>query len=136
MVNQMGALAQTSMDLVLTQFLQYTDAREEEILSNEDKLDIYEDHLGSYLVQISQHGTSADDMHTISRLLHAIGDFERIGDHVLNLQESAKELRDKQLRFSPIAQKEVEVLTRLLRDLMTAALDCFRKDDQIGRAHV
>ena len=132
MVNQMGALAQTSMDLVLTQFLQYTDAREEEILSNEDKLDIYEDHLGSYLVQISQHGTSADDMHTISRLLHAIGDFERIGDHVLNLQESAKELRDKQLRFSPTAQMEVEVLTRLLRDLMTAALDCFRKDDPVA----
>ena len=132
MVNQMGALAQTSMDLVLTQFLQYTDAREEEILSNEDKLDIYEDHLGSYLVQISQHGTSADDMHTISRLLHAIGDFERIGDHVLNLQESAKELRDKQLRFSPTAQKEVEVLTRLLRALMTAALDCFRKDDPVA----
>ena len=132
MVNQMGALAQTSMDLVLTQFLQYTDAREEEILSNEDKLDIYEDHLGSYLVQISQHGTSADDMHTISRLLHAIGDFERIGDHVLNLQESAKELRDKQLRFSPTAQNEVEVLTRLLRDLMTAALDCFRKDDPVA----
>ena len=132
MVNQMGALAQTSMDLVLTQFLQYTDAREEEILSNEDKLDIYEDHLGSYLVQISQHGTSADDMHTISRLLHAIGDFERTGDHVLNLQESAKELRDKQLRFSPTAQKEVEVLTRLLRDLMTAALDCFRKDDPVA----
>ena len=132
MVNQMGALAQTSMDLVLTQFLQYTDAREEEILSNEDKLDIYEDHLGSYLVQISQHGTSADDMHTISRLLHAIGDFERIGDHVLNLQESAKELRDKQLRFSPTAQKEVEVLTRLLQDLMTAALDCFRKDDPVA----
>ena len=132
MVNQMGALAQTSMDLVLTQFLQYTDAREEEILSNEDKLDIYEDHLGSYLVQISQHGTSADDMHTISRLLHAIGDFERIGDHVLNLQESAKELHDKQLRFSPTAQKEVEVLTRLLRDLMTAALDCFRKDDPVA----
>ena len=132
MVNQMGALAQTSMDLVLTQFLQYTDAREEEILSNEDKLDIYEDHLGSYLVQISQHGTSADDMHTISRLLHAIGDFERIGDHVLNLQESAKELRDKQLRFSPTAQKEVEVLTRLLRDLMTTALDCFRKDDPVA----
>ena len=132
MVNQMGALAQTSMDLVLTRFLQYTDAREEEILSNEDKLDIYEDHLGSYLVQISQHGTSADDMHTISRLLHAIGDFERIGDHALNLQESAKELRDKQLRFSPTAQKEVEVLTRLLRDLMTAALDCFRKDDPVA----
>ena len=132
MVNQMGTLAQASMNLVLDQFLQYTEAREEEILANEDKLDIYEDRLGGYLVQISQHGTSADDMHTISRLLHAIGDFERIGDHVLNLQESAKELRDKQLCFSPTAQMEVEVLTRLLRDLMTAALDCFRKDDPVA----
>ena len=45
---------------------------------------------------------------------------------------AAKELRDKQLRFSPTAQKEVEVLTRLLRDLMTAALDCFRKDDPVA----
>ena len=129
MVNQMGALAQTSMDLVLTQFLQYTDAREEEILSNEDKLDIYEDHLGSYLVQISQHGTSSADMRTVSRLLHAIGDFERIGDHALNLQESAKELHEKQLTFSTIAREEVDVLTALLEDLLNSALRSFQSDD-------
>ena len=116
MTNQMGALAQESILLVLEQFASYTDAREEQILANEDKLDVYEDRLGSYLVQISQHGTSADDMRTVSRLLHAIGDFERIGDHALNLQESAKELHDKQLQFSPIAREEVAVLTRLLRD--------------------
>ena len=136
MVNQMGALAQTSMNLVLEQFLQYTEAREEEILANEDKLDIYEDRLGGYLVQISQHGTSADDNHTISRLLHAIGDFERIGDHVLNLQESAKELHDKQLRFSDAAREELGVLTHLIQDIMDASLSCFRKDDPIAAQQV
>ena len=136
MVNQMGALAQTSMNLVLEQFLQYTEAREEEILANEDKLDIYEDRLGGYLVQISQHGTSADDNHTISRLLHAIGDFERIGDHVLNLQESAKELHDKQLRFSDAAQDELGVLTHLMQDILDASLSCFREDDSIAAQQV
>ena len=136
MVNQMGALAQASMNLVLDQFLQYTEAREEEILANEDKLDIYEDRLGGYLVQISQHGTSADDNHTISRLLHAIGDFERIGDHILNLQQSAKELHDKQLRFSDAAREELAVLTRLMQDILDASLSCFREDDPIAAQQV
>ena len=136
MVNQMGALAQASMNLVLDQFLQYTEAREEEILANEDKLDIYEDRLGGYLVQISQHGTSADDNHTISRLLHAIGDFERIGDHILNLQQSAKELHDKQLRFSDTARDELGVLAHLMQDILDASLSCFREDDPIAAQQV
>ena len=136
MVNQMGALAQASMNLVLDQFLQYTEAREEEIVANEDKLDIYEDRLGGYLVQISQHGTSADDNHTISRLLHAIGDFERIGDHILNLQQSAKELHDKQLRFSDAAREELGVLTHLMQDILDASLSCFREDDPIAAQQV
>ena len=134
MTNRMGALALESMQLALAQFIQYDGSREEQILANEDKLDTYEDRLGGYLVQISQHGTSADDNHTVSRLLHAIGDFERIGDHILNLQESAKELHEKQLTFSTIAREEVDVLTALLEDLLNSALRSFQSDDpQIAR---
>lgn len=68
-------------------------------------------------------------MRTVSRLLHAIGDFERIGDHALNLQESAKELHEKQLTFSTIAREEVDVLTSLLEDLLNSALRSFQSDD-------
>lgn len=136
MTDRMGALARESMDLVLAQFHRYSETQEEQILANEDRLDTYEDRLGSYLVQISQHGTSADDMHTVSRLLHAIVDFERIGDHVLNLQESARELHEKNITFSPAAQAELEVLTRLLQDLMDTALDCFHRDDSAAAQQV
>ena len=129
MTNRMGALALESMQLALAQFIQYDSSREEQILANEDKLDTYEDRLGGYLVQISQHGTSSADMRTVSRLLHAIGDFERIGDHALNLQESAKELHEKQLTFSTIAREEVDVLTALLEDLLNNALRSFQSDD-------
>ena len=129
MTNRMGALALESMQLALAQFIQYDGSREEQILANEDKLDTYEDRLGGYLVQISQHGTSSADMRTVSRLLHAIGDFERIGDHALDLQESAKELHEKQLTFSPIAREEVDVLTSLLEDLLNSALRSFQSDD-------
>ena len=134
MTNRMGDLARESIRLALAQFAQYDSGREEEILANEDKLDTYEDRLSGYLVQISQHGTSSADMRTVSRLLHAIGDFERIGDHALNLQETAKELHEKQLAFSPIAKEESEVLIALLEDLMDGALRSFQADDpQLAR---
>ena len=125
MTNAMGALAHRNLLYAIEQFSGYSEAREAEIIANEDKLDIYEDRLGSYLVQISQHGVSMDDIRTVSRLLHAIGDFERIGDHALNLQESAQELHEKDLHFSESARGELRVLLAALEDIMDRTFSCF-----------
>ena len=129
MTNRMGELAHQNLLLSLRQLTDYSESREAEILANEDKLDIYEDRLGSYLVQISQHGVSMDDIRTVSRLLHAIGDFERIGDHALNLQESAQEIHDKGIRFSDSAGAELRVLMDALEDILNRAFSCFAADD-------
>ena len=125
MTNAMGALAHQNLLYAIEQFSGYSEGREAEIIANEDKLDIYEDRLGSYLVQISQHGVSMDDIRTVSRLLHAIGDFERIGDHALNLQESAQELHEKDLHFSESARGELRVLLAALEDIMDRTFSCF-----------
>ena len=125
MTNAMGALAHRNLLYAIEQFSGYSEAREAEIIANEDKLDIYEDRLGSYLIQISQHGVSMDDIRTVSRLLHAIGDFERIGDHALNLQESAQELHEKDLHFSESARSELQVLLAALEDIMDRTFSCF-----------
>ncbi|MDD2956724.1 MAG: Na/Pi cotransporter family protein [Oscillospiraceae bacterium] len=130
--NQMGALSHQNLLLSLQQLVDYDEARESEIVSNEDKLDIYEDRLVRYLVEISRHSMSGADSRTVSRLLHAIGDFERIGDHALNLQESARELHDKELHFSDSAKAELEVLISALTDVMEDAFACFATDDPIA----
>ena len=129
MTNQMGDLARKSLLRSLGQLARYDGELEAELLENEDKLDIYEDRLSGYLVQISQHGLSMEDIHTVSRLLHAIGDFERIGDHALNIQESARELHEKGLSFSGAAEAELQVLEKALEDILTVSVDCFRADD-------
>ena len=136
MSSRMGALARENVGLALQQLSDYQNQRESEILSNEDKLDIYEDRLGSYLVSISQHGVSMGDIHTVSRLLHAIGDFERIGDHALNLQESAQEFHDKGLRFSDEAVAELKVLLAALDEILAKAFTCFDRDDPALAAEV
>ncbi len=126
---EMGALARKSLLASLSQLGRYDGTLEAELLESEDKLDIYEDRLSGYLVQISQHGLSMEDIHTVSRLLHAIGDFERIGDHALNIQESARELHEKGLSFSGAAEEELRVLEQALEDILTAAVRCFQDDD-------
>ena len=129
MANRMGELAHHNVLLALEQLYDYKEDREAEIIANEDKLDIYEDRLGSYLVQISQHGVSMDDIHTVSRLLHAIGDFERIGDHSLNLQESAQEIHDKDIHFSPAGDSEIRILVDALKEILDKAFTSFVNDD-------
>ena len=128
MSNRMGEVARENVHLALCQLSDYSNARESEILANEDKLDIYEDRLGSYLVQISQHGVSMNDIRTVSRLLHAIGAFERIGDHALNLQESAQELHEKELHFSEPANEELQVLLAAMDEIMEKAFGSFQQD--------
>ncbi len=129
MTVQMGQTARRNVLLAIEQLSDYQESRETEIQENEDKLDIYEDRLGGYLVEISQHGISIADSRTVSRLLHAIGDFERLGDHALNLQESARELHEKELHFSAAAEAELEVLLSALRDILDQALNSFSADD-------
>ena len=129
MTNRMGELAHRNILLAIQQFSDYSEEREAESIQNEDKLDIYEDRLGNYLVQISQHGVSMDDIHTVSRLLHAIGDFERVGDHALNLQESSQELHEKELRFSDDAKAELDVLISALEEIMDEAFGSFASGD-------
>ena len=69
-----------------------------------------------------------NDIRTVSRLLHAIGDFERIGDHALNLQESAQELHEKELHFSEPANEELQVLLAAMDEIMEKAFGSFQQD--------
>lgn len=129
MCNRMGQLARQNLLLALEQLEEFRPDREIQINENEDKLDIYEDRLGTYLIDISQHGVSLDDIHTVSRLLHAIGDFERIGDHAQNIQDSARDLHDQNLHFSQSATAELDVLKAALRDILERTLTCFESDN-------
>ena len=136
MTNRMGALAQENLLLALEQLAGWSGEREARIIENEDKLDTYEDRISNYLVEVSQHGVSMDDIRTVSRLLHAVGDFERIGDHALNIQDSARELHDKALAFSGNAEEELAVLISALRDILDSAVHCFQEDDPAAAGEV
>ena len=95
---------------------------------NEDKLDLYEDKLGTTLVQLSSKALSDTDSRKVSKQLHTIGDFERIGDHAVNLWKAAEEIHEKDIHFSPQAEGELRTLTAALKEILDITTRAFSED--------
>ncbi len=103
--------------------------RAKTVFENEGILDEYEDGLGTYLVKMSAQSLSSDDAQTVTRMLHSIGDFERLGDHALNLSKVAEEMYIKKISFSEKAQKEIEVLLDAITEIVITTTTVYEKDD-------
>ncbi len=115
-------------DSIYTLF-DYKPALAEEIRQAEEKTDHFEDIIGNYLVKLSSRRTNESESAEAARLLHIIGDFERISDHAVNILESAEELRDKEIQFSENALKELSVLSDAVREIADLALGAFTNDN-------
>jgi len=114
----------------------YDAALADEVRDLEDKGDIYEDALGSYLVKISAESLNDSESQDITKLLHIIGDYERISDHAVNLVESIEELRDKKLYFSDTAQKELDVVFNIITDELNLTREAFVTGDMVKASKV
>lgn len=99
------------------------------IIENEEHLDRYEDKLGTYLVKLSEQSLNQSESKRINQLLHVIGDFERIGDHALNILDSAREIKEKGLSFSPDARKELNVMIAALKDILELSFSSYFNND-------
>lgn len=106
------------------------------VREREAKSDHYEDILSAYLVRLSARPVSTADSAQAARLLKLIGDWERISDHGENLVESAEELRDKGIRFTPDARRELTVLTAAVEEILDLALSACLDGDRDAAARV
>lgn len=126
---RMCTLARDTVFLSMDLMNAYTDKGMEQVIKGEDDTDRYEDKLGSYLVKLSGQNISSKDSKVISKMLHALGDFERLGDHAKNLAEVAREIHDKRLEFSGEAQKEIKVLAGAISEILMITAAAYYEND-------
>ena len=62
-------------------------------------------------------------------MLHTIGDFERLGDHAVNILKSAQEVHEKGLSFSDKAKEDLRNLTNALIEILDLTYDSFSTND-------
>lgn len=129
LVCEMAEISVSGLKKSLNLLNHYDSAIADEIQKAEKKVDHYEDILGTYLVKLSSYQISDSDSAEVSKLLKAIGDFERISDHAMNIVLSAEELEKKNISFTDSAQKELETLCSAVSDILTLAYKTFVEND-------
>lgn len=119
----------TALFTALSLVEKYDEKNAQCVADMENKVDRYEDELGTYLVKLSHKDLTERDSHSLSIMLHCIGDFERISDHAVNIMESAQELHKKGLFFSEDAVNELKTLEKAVEDIVDTAYNVFDKQD-------
>ena len=126
---QMCATAHKTLRKAFHLLDEYSEDQAQAVVEEEDIIDLYEDRLGTFLVRLSSRELSSGDSHAVSLMLHSIGDFERLGDHAVNIQKVAEEMWEKRLTFSQEARQELDVLLAAIEEILQLTEDAFTKRD-------
>ena len=129
LTGEMADTAALALGQGLQSLLDFSPELSHSVREDENRTDHYEDILGTYLVKLSALQISEADSAEAAMLLKALNDFERIGDHALNLVESAEELQEKNLSFSDAARHELSVLTQAVSEIVELSFSAFREND-------
>ena len=127
-ISDMAKLSIGSMKKSLGLIYNYDPALASEIREEEGEVDKFEDALGSYLVKLSAQGLSSGDSREATKMLHLIGDFERISDHSVNILESIEEANDKKYSFTDDAKRDLAVLTSAVSEILDLTLASFESE--------
>lgn len=125
-IDQMAKLADETITMSLGLLKEYNAETGKTVFYNEERLDQYEDALGTALVKIAGKELTKSDSHQVSVMLHTIGDLERLGDHALNLKDVAEEIYEKKIVFSDNAKQELDVVISAVENILAITMDAFR----------
>ena len=99
------------------------------INNNEKRIDLYEDKMESYLIKVSHKGLSEETSNLIARLLLTIGDYERIGDHAINILNIAEQKHNKNMEFPPELVQDIKVIVSALLEVLHISTEAFKHND-------
>ena len=125
----MADLTEKTILLALETLTSYNEDTAALIIENENIIDKYEDKINSYLVRISKSSVTGKDSRRVSKMMHCVGNFERISDHAVNLIESAQEMHEKNIKFSAECLNEISVINEAISENINNAFDSYKNDD-------
>ena len=126
---EMATIATNAFKAAVESLSNYDKEKAQVVQDAEEKTDHFEDIIGTYLVKLSAKKLNEKEGAMASMLLKAIGDFERISDHAVNVLESAEEMREKGITFTADANREMESLSAATLEIVTLSHQAFMDED-------
>lgn len=129
-INKMADISRESLFISMSLIGGYDEEQALRVGELETRADKYEDALGTYIMKISTKNLKKEDSEMLNIMLHCIGDFERISDHACNICDSARELQQKNMQFSPKAETELDILSSAVREAVDISFDAFKSNSK------
>ena len=95
----------------------------------EDELDQYTDSMENFLLDLAKHVETDADSMRITTLMQASTNFERIGDHAVNIMEVAQNVNTGNLEFSSSAREEIKLVKDASFEITQIVIDAFARMD-------
>ncbi|MBR5529049.1 MAG: Na/Pi cotransporter family protein [Oscillospiraceae bacterium] len=121
--------ARKAMELAMGLVKQYDAKVFDEVKALEDKTDHYEDAIGSYLLKLSNEPLAVEENRILNTLLYSIADIERIGDHAMTVAKAAREMHNKDIKFSQQANAELDVLMHAISEIVDRTVTTYQNFD-------
>lgn len=128
-IAHMGEVALKNLKRCLKLLTVYEEDRVSVIGENEDNLDMFTDSMDSYLVNLSKHVESDRDNQRINSFIQTSSNFERIGDHAINIMEEAQGMNGGKIAFSDSAKQELEIVKEAVVEIVELTVSSFGKMD-------
>ena len=122
--------AAAAMDMAMELTRSFDEKKLQQVMDLETKTDDYQDALGTYLVQLSGTHLSVSDNRILNTLLYTVADIERMADHAVSVAKAAREMKEKDIRFSEQAVNELAVLERALEDILQRIIHAYENFDR------
>lgn len=118
-----------SIEKALDLLDEYSEEESDAIKAEERNIDMLADRVSYYMVQLSPHLSDKEHVAILDQYYKLVTEFERLGDHAVNIAETADDLHDHGARFSKEALNELRVVRGLTRQILSAAIRAFEKRD-------
>lgn len=122
-------LARTNIRRAFDMFTRYDPEIIKLMEEDEDYIDTIADRVSNYLIQISASISSHYHVEIMNYYFSAVTEFERLGDHALNIAGIAADLNEKNNSFSRAALSELSALWQLLDTILNHTAEAFRKQN-------
>lgn len=125
----MYEMARTNIDRAFQLVIKYDVETAQQIEEDEGVIDMMADRVSNYLIPISAKITSQEHVEIMNQYYSIITEFERLGDHAMNIKEIGEALNQNEAAFSETAWRELNVLHELINTILDHTRDAFTKRD-------
>lgn len=132
----MYGMARTNIERAFELITKYDEQAAAQIVKDEDDIDLMADRVSNYLIQISTRITSSEHVEIMNQYYSDVTEFERLGDHAMNIKEIAEVLNKNKDAFSETALAELKVLHQLMDTILDYTHDAFGKRDLAAARHI